>query len=101
MQLSIATLQITATDSDGTNTGTAQLGVPVTLTTANTDTAHTGISWTLQGGGKIGTASVNGASGALGTYTPPQTMPSSSSVTITAYLTNLPRVDDLVRAKFG
>ncbi len=90
MQLSIATLQITATDPDGTNTGTAQLGVPVTLTTSNTDTAHNGISWTLQGGGKIGTTSVNGAAGALGTYTPPQTMPSSSSVTITAYLTNLP-----------
>jgi uncharacterized protein (DUF1800 family) len=90
MQLSIATLQITATDPDGTNTGTAQLGVPVSLASAITDTARTSISWSVQGAGKITTTSLNGVVGGLGTYTPPITMPSSSSVTITAYATNLP-----------
>ncbi len=80
-QLPVATLQITATDPDGTNTGTARLGVPVSFSTTTTDTAHTAVTWTVQGAGTIG---------AGGTYTPPQTMPSSPTVTVTAYLTNVP-----------
>ena len=78
---------MTATDLDGTNTGTARLGIPVTLSTTNTDTAHLGITWTLQGAGKI---VGGGGNNVTATYTPPTTMPANSTVTITAYLTNLP-----------
>ncbi len=83
MQLPIATMQLTATNPDGTNTGTARLGVPVTFSAINTDTAHTSVSWTLQGAGKIG------SSGATATYTPPQTMPANPVVTVTATASSL------------
>ncbi len=84
-QLAIATLQLTATDPvDGTNSSVAQLGIPVTISATNTDTAHTTVSWTLQGAGKIGT------SGTTATYTPPQTMPTNPTVTVTVYLSSLP-----------
>ncbi len=87
LQIPIATLQLTATDPDGTNTGTARLGVPVTFSAANTDTAHLTIAWSVQGAGTIGES---GTYNVTGTYTPPLTMPSSSAVTVTAYLSSLP-----------
>ncbi len=90
-QLSIATLPITATDPDGTNTGTARLGVPVKLTTVDTDTAHTGRSWSVQGAGTLKSSGYNdGAVNGNATYTPPQAMPANPTVTISAWLANLP-----------
>ncbi len=91
-QLSIATLPITASDPDGTNTGTARLGVPVNLTTVNTDTAHTGISWSVQGAGTLTTSGYNTATccNNNATYTPPQAMPANPTVTVSAWLANLP-----------
>jgi uncharacterized protein (DUF1800 family) len=85
--LGTATLQITSVDPDGTNTGTARLGVPVGLSTVNTDTAHGATSWTLQG---AGTLTSGGTNNATATYAPPQTMPANSTVTITSYLSALP-----------
>ncbi len=87
MQLPIATISMTATNPDGTNTGTARLGIPVTFTSAETDTANSVLTWSLQGAGTItwsGTSNVNA------TYTPPLVMPTNPSVTLTVYLTNLP-----------
>ncbi len=87
LQMPIATLQVTVTDTDGTNTGTARLGVPVTFSAANTDAAHATVAWSVQGAGTIAASGTNNATGA---YTPPLTMPSSSAVTVTAYLSSLP-----------
>ena len=89
--LSVATLPITATDPDGTNTGTARLGVPVNLTTVDTDTAHTGRNWAVQGAGTIKSSGYNnGGNNGNATYTPPQVMPANPTVTISAWLLNLP-----------
>jgi uncharacterized protein (DUF1800 family) len=85
--MSIATLTIDATDPDGTNTGTARLGVPVNLSTVDTDVPLPGIVWNLTGAGTLtwgGTNNVNA------TYTPPQVMPSNPSVTITVYTYSFP-----------
>jgi uncharacterized protein (DUF1800 family) len=87
LQLGTASLQLTAVDADGTNTGTARLGLPVTLSSANTDTAHQTLTWTLQG---AGTLKAGGTNNANATYTPPQAMPANSTVTVTSYLTSLP-----------
>ncbi len=86
-QVGTASLQVNATDPDGTNTGTARLGVPVNFSTINTDTAHSSVSWTLQG---AGTLSPGGTSNVVATYTPPSTMPANRTVTVTTYLTNVP-----------
>ena len=85
-QLGTANMQLTATDPDGTNTGTARLGVPVNFSTVCNDTASTVRGWSLQGAGHLS------VSGYVATYTPPSTMPASSSVTVTAYLSNVPAV---------
>ncbi len=87
LQLSVASLQLTATDPDGTNTGTARLSVPLSFSTVNTDTAHQAQSWTLQGAGSL---SYSGTNNVNATYTPPTTMPANPTVTITTYLSALP-----------
>ena len=87
IQLPVATLTLTATDPDGTNTGTAQLGVPVSFSTVNTDVDHWNIVWTLQGAGTLVSSGTNHA---LGTYTPPQTMPANPTVTVTVSVASLP-----------
>ena len=46
-------IQLTATDADGTNTGTARLGVPVTFTTTVTGSPTAYRSWTFQGAGSF------------------------------------------------
>ncbi len=86
-QLGTASLQLTATDPDGTNTGTARLGVPVNFSTVNTDTTFSFRDWTVQGAGKI---SYSGLHDKTATYTPPSTMPANPTVTVTAYLNNVP-----------
>jgi hypothetical protein len=82
-------LLLTATDTDGTNTGTAQLGVPVSITSVPYAGSYATVSWTVTGAGTFAT---NGANTKAGTYTPPQTMPANSSVTLTAYMTSYPTV---------
>ena len=81
-------LQLTATDADGTNTDTARLGIPVNISSVDTST-HLARTWTLQG---AGTLQVSGGNNVSAVYTPPLGMPASSTVTVTAYLTNLPSV---------
>jgi len=84
---SVATpaIALTAVDADGTNTGTAELGVNVVLTPAVTGTAQTAVSWSLSG-----TSSGSISSG--GVYTAPAVMPGDTLVTITATLTSNPSV---------
>src|SRR5580658_935327 len=83
-QTSPQVLTLSATNPDGTNTGTARLGVPVALTTTLTAGPYGNRAWTLQGAGTLVVANVNDHLSA--TYTPPSTMPANPSVTITAYL---------------
>jgi uncharacterized protein (DUF1800 family) len=91
MQLPVATLQLTATDPDGTNTGTAALGVPVNFSAINTDTSHVGGAWSLQGGGTlVASGFSNGSNNLDAVYTPPAEMPANRSVTVTVYLQSLP-----------
>ncbi len=78
--LPIATLQITAKDQDGTNTGTARLGIPVNLTSADTDVVYTGRVWTLNGPGSL---SWSGTNDMYAVYYPPQGMPADATVKIT------------------
>jgi uncharacterized protein (DUF1800 family) len=74
---------LTATDADGTNTGTARLGVPVNFTTSIVTGSFTSRAWSLQGAGVL---KYSGANNSNATYTPPQTMPSNPSVTVVAYM---------------
>ncbi len=87
IQLPVATLPMTATDPDGTNTGTARLGIPVKFTTVDTDAEFSTRTWTLTGAGTLTTSGtyLNNA-----TYTPPQTMPANPTVTVTVCLEHLP-----------
>ncbi len=77
-------MTITGTDPDGTNTGTARLGVPLNFTTVNTDTAHEVRGWSLDGAGTLD-PNVTPALWAHATYTPPQLMPANRTVTVTVY----------------
>src|SRR5271170_281749 len=86
-QMPIASIRITATDPDGTNTGTARLGVPVNFTTADTAAGTPGRVWTLQG---AGTLSPSGTNLANATYTPPTAMPANPTVHIMITAYNLP-----------
>ena len=86
LQVSIASLQETAVDPDGTNTGTARLGVPVNFSTTNTDLLYQSMGWTLTGAGTL----TGSSSGAAAIYTPPLVMPANPSVTVTAYLKSFP-----------
>jgi uncharacterized protein (DUF1800 family) len=84
-----ASIALTATDPDGTNTGTARLGVPVNFTTSVTNSPAASRSWTMQG---VGAFHSGGTYSANAVYTPPQTMPANASVTMTAYLTSSPAI---------
>jgi uncharacterized protein (DUF1800 family) len=83
LQLSIATLPITATDPDGTNVGTARLGVPVNFTTVDTDTIYPARAWAVEG---VGTITQSGGSHPNATYTPPQIMPANPKVQVSVWL---------------
>ena len=90
LALPIAALTMTATNPDGTaNNGTAQLGAQVNLLTSVVNGGASPRTWTLQG---AGTLTPNNANNAGAAYTAPQTMPASSSVTITATTTASPIV---------
>ncbi len=84
LQMSPADLTMTATSPDGTNTGTARLGVPVNLATTLLNSGHSSRSWSLQG---AGTNVPSGTNNSNATYTPPQVMPSSPTATVTVFLT--------------
>src|SRR5271163_4697461 len=81
-------LTLAATDPDGSNTGTARLGVPVALTTTLTAGTYGNRGWSLTGAGTLVVSNVTNHAAA--TYTPPATMPANSSVTITVYLSSYP-----------
>jgi uncharacterized protein (DUF1800 family) len=85
----IWTIQLTATDSDGVNTGTARLGVPVALSTVAHAGLHYNVSWSETGVGKL---VVSQASNTDATYTPPTGMPDWPKVYITAYMEGDPSV---------
>ena len=83
----IWTITITATDPDGANTGTARLGVPVSLAVTDVDTGSQYVTYSLAG---PGTLSISGTYGQNATYTPPQTMPSTTTAVITAFMAGFP-----------
>ena len=91
IQIPVATLTLTATNPGGTNTGSAGLGIPVNFSAVNTDIAHSGGAWTLQGAGTLtGSGFTNGSNNLDAVYTPPTQMPANRSVTVTVYLQSLP-----------
>lgn len=71
------TITLYAYNSDGTNTGTARLGGTVTFKTYVQNATNTAVTWSVSGAGSISTS---------GIYTAPNTMPSSTSVTVKATL---------------
>jgi uncharacterized protein (DUF1800 family) len=87
LQITTANIQLTATDSDGVNTATARLGVPVSLAATETSTSYQVVGWTLQGAGSLnlGVSPYQNA-----TYTPPQLMPANPTVTIGADMASYP-----------
>ena len=78
-------IQLAASSPDGTNPAIARLGVPVNLTATVSPGNHQLLAWTVQGGGTI---TFSGTNYVNATYTPPQVMPSSASVTIVASLSS-------------
>ncbi|AXC12922.1 hypothetical protein ACPOL_3639 [Acidisarcina polymorpha] len=83
------TIRLVADDVDGTNTGTGRLGVAITLSAIVTGTAHQVVAWRVEGGGSL---AASGSDAEHAIYTPPLTMPTGQTVTITAYLKTLPSV---------
>ncbi len=81
------TLQLTASDPDGTNTGTARLGVPVNITTVISQATYPVRSWSLNGAGTLASSNVNNENAV---YRPPSSMPANPVVTITCYLQGAP-----------
>jgi hypothetical protein len=82
-------IQLNASDVDGTNTGTARLGLPVTFTTSASAGTHTQVAWSLHGAGSIVASGTNAADA---TYTPPAIMPANRTITVTAYMNSYPSV---------
>ena len=76
-------MSLTATDADGTNTGTAELGVTVTMSAAVTGSSQTAVNWSVTGAGSISSA---------GVYTAPASMPASQAVKIQAALASNPAI---------
>src|SRR5271166_6324014 len=70
------TIAITAVDPDGTNTGTARLGVTLNLTATVSPGALNYTSWTLEG---PGTFHSGGGNDVNGVYNPPESMPANST----------------------
>jgi uncharacterized protein (DUF1800 family) len=90
LQIPIWSIAVTAIDSDGTNTGTGRLGVPVRLSAATVAGGNQSVTWVLTGGGTLTPSTT--APYTTATYTPPQVMPAGGSVLITAYVTGAPTV---------
>lgn len=78
------TISLTAYNGDGTNTGTARLGTRVSIVPAVTGAINTSVNWSVtSGAGSVDTS---------GYYSAPTSMPSSSSVTVTAALAVNPAI---------
>jgi hypothetical protein len=81
-------LHLNAFDQNGTNTGTARLGLPVQFranVTGSPDSSRTwAVNWSVRGAGSINSSS--------GVYTAPASMPSSSTVTVVATLAANPKI---------
>src|SRR5580698_11136476 len=67
------TVKLNAASADGNNSGTARLGMHVTMTAAVSGATSTTMTWSLQGAGTLTSA---------GLYSAPVTMPASSTVVI-------------------
>lgn len=78
------TITLTAYTSDGTNTGTARLGTRVSLVPAVTGSINKSVNWSVTSG--VGSVDSNGY------YSAPATMPSNTSVTVTASLAVNPAI---------
>jgi uncharacterized protein (DUF1800 family)/stringent starvation protein B len=76
-------LTLSAASVDGTNSGTARLGMHVSFTAVVSGKTSSAVTWSLQGAGSLTTA---------GLYTAPATMPASSNVKVTAALTASPSI---------
>lgn len=76
-------IKLSASSVDGTNVGTARLGMHVLVTPTVTGTTSTAVTWKLNGAGSLSDA---------GLYAAPASMPSSSAVSVTATLTSNPSV---------
>ena len=81
--VSTPTIALTAYSADGTNSGIARLGRNVTILAASTGVSGATYTWTLTGPGTLSTS---------GVYTAPATMPSGTSVTVTAAITSNPAI---------
>ena len=93
VQLPAATqsITLTATSSDGTNTGTVRLGGGVSIRAVVSTPGSPLLNWTMTGAGSISTNGYGSEpSGAY--YTIGQTMPSDRNVTVTATLAANPSV---------
>ncbi|GGH12379.1 DUF1800 family protein [Silvibacterium dinghuense] len=83
LPLSSAAIKLTATSGIGVNPTTAALGRNTALVATVSGTTSTDVTWSLSGAGSITSA---------GLYTAPETMPSSTTVTVTAALSSQPSV---------
>ncbi len=83
------TIKLAATDADGTNTGTARAGVPVSLVATVSSGACEQVSWSLAGPGSI---KYSGYKFWNAVYTPPPTLSTGVTATIVATLANCPTV---------
>ena len=81
--IAATTISLTATDQDGTNTGTAELGINVSMTATVSGSTNNSVTWSVIGAGSISSS---------GVYTAPATMPSNAAVTITATLVANPSI---------
>lgn len=77
-QIASPTISLTAYNSDGTNTNTARLGLKVSILATVTGSNDNSITWSVSGAGSVSSS---------GLYIAPASMPSSSSVIVTAALT--------------
>jgi Glycosyl hydrolase family 79 C-terminal beta domain/IPT/TIG domain len=77
------TLKLTAYNADGTNTGTARLGLRISFVPSITGSIDTSINWTVSGAGSVDSNNY---------YNAPETMPANPSVTVTAALVANPAI---------
>ena len=82
---------LTATGADGTNTGVDALGNGLSIRAAVSAPGSQNLTWTLQGAGSIDSSGYGSAQSGTW-YSLGQTMPSNTSVTITAKLVSNPAV---------
>ncbi len=86
--LHVECIKLSAVNPDGTNTGTARLSVPVTISTILSGLANNPTRiWSMQGAGSL---DLNGDGNGWAVYTPPSTLPANRNVTITVKVNSNP-----------